>query len=55
MPQCFVRDITINKRSKTMWFKMARNRQGSDKVQASSGFNYINPLLGEIVLYTAVG
>jgi len=55
MPQCFVRDITINKRSKIMRFRTARSRQGSDKVQASSGFNCTNPLLGEIIMYNAVG
>ena len=38
-----------------MRFRTTRSRQGSDKVQASGGFNCINPLLGEIVLYNAVG
>ena len=37
-----------------MRFRTARNRQGSDKVQANNGFNYTNPLLGEIVLYNVM-
>ena len=38
-----------------MQFRTARSRQGSHKVQANNGFNYTNALLGEIVLYNAVG
>jgi len=51
----FVCDITINKMTKIMRFRTTRSRQDSDKVQASRDFNCINPLLGEIVLYNAVG